>query len=472
MDAVAAARPEDREAADSPAGPAPQPGSEQQADVPVRVKPGELADLLGMEKRLVREHGGFVRYRVLRRVMTVVADGEANRQMLVRKRGSYRRGPQYDRLAQVIGRGLICTDGETWQRQRRLTQPVFSKALLARVAEITARLAAETVDGWEVACERGEPVDVLDEMQNLTMRVIGHALFGRDLKDEFGPAATNSFAATIRTGFQIIAPRGFSPVPLPLWFPTRLRRRFRRHRAIVDRFVSERIDERLADDAGYDDMLGTLIRSYGEHAAAARRELCDQVVNLFFAGFETTGVALAWTWMLLGSNPSAEARFHEELASVLGGRPPATGDLRSLAYTGQLIQESMRMYPPVYSLTRKATEEDEIAGHHVRAGDDIIIPVHAVHHAERYWDQPGTFRPERFGPGAPNYEQRGAYLPFAIGEHRCIGASFAGVEMLTVLAVAGQRVRLRPVAGHAVTAVPAITQRPAGGLPMLVEKRS
>jgi cytochrome P450 len=449
-----------------------KPGSEQQADAPVRVKPGELTDLLGMEKRLAKEHGGFVRYRVLRRVMTVVADREANRQILVRKRDAYRRGPQYDGLAQVIGRGLICTDGETWQRQRKLTQPVFSKALLVRVSEITARLAADTVDGWEAARESGEPIDVLDEMQNLTMRVIGHALFGRDLKDEFGKADVNSFAATIRTGFRIIAPHGFSPVPLPLWFPTRLRRRFRHHRAVVDRFVLDRIDERLADNAAYDDMLSNMIRSYGEGAAAARQELCDQVVNLFFAGFETTGVALAWTWMLLGSNPSEEARFHEELASVLGGRPPATGDLRSLAYTGQLIQESMRMYPPVYSLTRDATEEDEIAGHHVRAGESIIIPIHAVHNAEEYWDQPDKFCPERFAPGAPNHEQRGAYLPFAIGAHRCIGANFATVEMLTVLSVAGQRVRLRPVPGHSVTAVPAITQRPAGGLPMLVEARS
>jgi len=129
------------------------------------------------------------------------------------------------------------------------------------------------------------------------------------------------------------------------------------------------------------------------------------------------------------------------------------------------------MYPPVYSLTRDATEEDEIAGHHVRAGESIIVPIHAVHHNEEYWDQPGTFCPERFGPDAPNHEQRGAYLPFAIGAHRCIGANFATVEMLTVLAVAGQRVRLRPVPGHTVTAVPAITQRPAGGLPMLVEER-
>jgi cytochrome P450 len=447
--------------------------SEQPGDAPVRITLGELqADLLGTQKRLAKEHDGFARYRVLRRVFTLVADAEANQQMFVRKPGTYRRGPQYDRLALVLGRGLICTDGEMWQRQRRLAQPAFGKALLARVADITATVAAETADGWDAARKRGEPVNVLDDMQNLTMRVIGIALFSRDPKNEFGTADSNSFAETIRSGFQIVARRNFSPVPLPLWFPARLHRRFRRSLAIVDRFVSERIDERLADNAGYDDILGDLVRSYGACAAAMRRELRDQVITLFFAGFETTGTALAWTLMLLGRNPSAEARFHEELASVLGGRLPEMEDLKSLAYASQVIQESMRMYPPVYSLTREAADDDEVAGHHVHRGDNIVVPIHALHHMPEYWDQPGAFCPERFAPGRLTDEQRGAYLPFALGQRRCLGASFATVEMLTVLAVVGQRLRLRPVPGHSVAVAPAITQRPAGGLPMLVEEKS
>jgi cytochrome P450 len=331
---------------------------------------------------------------------------------------------------------LICSEGDAWQRQRRMAQPAFGKATLARVVQNTGTLTTQLLADWEQAARRGEPVDVLDDMQHLAMRVIGMALFSRDLENDLqagladtagadarGARGANCFTETVRSGVQVVALRNFSPAPLPLWVPTRLHRRFRRGLAAVDRFVYARIDERLADPGGYDDMLADLVRSYGDQAAAAdtRRELRDQVVTLFFAGFETTAVALAWTWLLLGQHQAAEARFHQELAAVLGGRAPAAEDLKALGYTGHVVQESMRMYSPVYTLTRQVVADDEIAGHQVRAG---------------------------------------------------LGAGFATAEMMTVLAVAGQRVRLRPVSAEPVTIIPAVTQRPAGGLPMLVEMRS
>jgi cytochrome P450 len=317
--------------------------------------------------------------------------------------------------------------------QRRMAQPAFGQATLARVVQNTGTLTTQLLADWEQAARRGEPVDVLDDMQHLAMRVIGMALFGRDLENDLqagltdtagadprGTRGANCFTATVRAGVQVVALRNFSPAPLPLWVPTRLHRRFRRGLAAVDRFVYARIDERLADPGGYDDMLADLVRSYGDQAAAAdtRRELRDQVVTLFFAGFETTAVALAWTWLLLGQHQAAEARFHQELAAVLGGRAPAAEDLKALGYTGQVVQESMRMYSPVYTLPRQVVADDEIAGHQV------------------------------------------------------LGAGFATAEMMTVLAVAGQRVRLRPASAEPVTIIPAVTQRPDGGLPMLVEVRS
>lgn len=464
----------------------PQVGEGQ--DAPIQFSLADMrSDLLGTQRRLATERGGFARYQVLRRVFTLVADADANSQMFVRKAGNYRRGRQYDNLALVIGRGLICSEGDAWQRQRRMAQPAFGKATLARVVQNTGTLTTQLLAGWEQAARRGEPVDVLDDMQHLAMRVIGMALFSRDLENDLqagladtavadarGVRGANCFTETVRSGVQVVALRNFSPVPLPLWVPTRLHRRFRRSLAAVDRFVYARIDERLADADGYDDMLADLVRSYGDQATAAdtRRELRDQVVTLFFAGFETTAVALAWTWLLLGQHQAAEARFHEELAAVLGGRAPAAEDLKALGYTSQVIQESMRMYSPVYTLTRQVMADDEIAGHQVRGGDNVVIPIHALHHMPEYWDSPGSFCPERFAPGELTEQQRAAYLPFSFGQRRCLGAAFATAEMMTVLAVAGQRVRLRPASAEPVTITPAVTQRPAGGLPMLVEVRS
>jgi cytochrome P450 len=449
-------------------------------DVPVRLSLRHLrTDLLGTQKRLVKEHGGFGRYRVLRRVFTLVASGDANQQMLVREPQNYRRGPQYDNLALAIGRGLICSEGADWQRQRKLVQPAFDKALMARVVEITGVLAGRLLASWDGAALRGEPVEVLDDMEDLAVRVIGMALLSRDIRndvsedtDDTATTTANFFTEAMRSGAAVIFRRNISPIPLPLWIPSRLNRRFRRARASVDRFVYELIDDRLRHGGEYDDILRELVRAYGDHAPRMRRELRDQVVTLFFASFETTAAALAWTWLLLSQNPRAEARFHEELARVLGGRAPALHDLKSLTYTSQVIQESLRIYPPVYSLTREAAVDDQICGHKVRRGENIVIPIDVLHHLPEYWDEPAAFRPERFAPGRLTEAQRNAYLPFSLGPRRCLGATFATIEMLTVLSVAGQRVRLRHDPECPVTAMPAVTQRPAGGLRMRVEARS
>jgi cytochrome P450 len=289
-------------------------------------------------------------------------------------------------------------------------QALFDNALGARVVEITGVLTTQLLASWERPRERGEEVDVLDDMQDLAMRVIGMALFSRDIRsalceaaDDTATTTTNCFTEAVRSGAAVILRQNISPVSPPPWLPSRLNRRFRRARAAVDRFVYERIDERLASGGDYDDILGELISAYGDDAPRLRRELRDQVVTLFFAGFETTVVALAWIWLLFSQNPAVEARFHEELDTVLGGRAPLSEDLKALAYTSQVIQESLRIYPPVC--------------------------------------------PERFG------------------------ATFATVEMLTVLAVAGQRVRLRRVAEDPVTAAPAVPARPAVGLRMHVAAR-
>jgi cytochrome P450 len=459
----------------------PSPAGCPVGDVPVRYPVRQLrADLLGIQRRLAAANGGFARYQVLRRVFTLVASAEANRRMFVTEPRNYSRGPQYDNLALLLGRGLITTDGTDWRRQRRLVQPLFDKALLTRVAEITAALTTELVDGWDQVRQRDEQVDLLDDTQELAMRVIGMALFGRDVRGDVfagrgGPAvaAADCFIEAVRSGFSVAFLRNNSPVPVPLWLPTRLHRRFRAALAAVDGYVYERLDERLADPDGYHDILADLVRAYGDAAHRSRRELRDQTVTLFFAAFETTAIAMAWTWLLLSENPDAEARLHEELDQVLGGRAvPTAADLKALGVAQQVVQESLRMYPPVYTLTRTAAADDEICGHQLRRGDNIVIPVHALQHMEQYWEQPAAFCPERFASGRLTDDQRLTYLPFSYGERRCLGASFATTEIVTMLAVAGQRVRLRRDGRCPVVVVPAVTQRPADGTKMRVEARS
>ncbi|MDY7089198.1 MAG: cytochrome P450 [Actinomycetota bacterium] len=426
---------------------------------PVRLRLKRLrADLLGTQKRLVTSRGGFARYRVLHRVFTLLAGADANNRVFFDNLSGYGRGLQHKNLELIIGRGLICTDGEEWRQQRALTQPAFNRALLERVVAITSTLTSELLAGWDRARERGEPVEVFGDMQTLAMRVMSMSLFSHDPQ-----TIDNDFVATVRVGLEVVVRRNLSPVTLPLWFPTTLHRRFRGHLRAVDRFVADRIDERFADNS-LTDILGDLIRSYGVHAPDHRRELRDQVVTLFFAGFETTGSALAWTWLLLSRNEESEARFHEELASVLGGRDPDYDDLSRLTHTRQVVQESLRLHPPVYTLTRRAEVDDGP----VHRGDNVLIPVHALQRMPEYWEDPEVFCPERFAPGRMTEAQRKVYTPFAAGRRKCIGTNFATTEMLTVLAVVGQRVRLRLVDGHSVRPAVAVTQYPAQGLPMYV----
>jgi cytochrome P450 len=308
--------------------------------------------------------------------------------------------------------------------------PTFGASTLARVVDVTVTLTGQLLADWERAAGRGDPVDVLDDMQDLAMRVMGMVLFSRDVRNDLlagGPdaarAPANCFIETARSAAEVATRRRLSPTLLPPWLPGGPHRRFRRGIAAVDRFVYGRIDERLADPDGYDDILADLIRGYGGLAAATamdpRRELRDQAVTLFFAGFETTAAALTATWQLLGDDPAAEARFHRELDDVLGGRAPVMDDLKALGYTGQLVRESIRTHPPVYSLTREAAPSDEIDG---------------------------------------------------LADRRR-GAVFADAEIVAVLAVAGQHVRLRPLTGDPVPAGAANAPLPASGLPMRVEPR-
>ncbi|BEL05826.1 cytochrome P450 [Actinoplanes sichuanensis] len=419
------------------------------------------ADLLGVQRRLLKTHDGFVRLRVLRRVFTLVSRPDVAHRILVSGAPAYRRGFQHRNLGLTIGKGLLVSDGDVWERQRRLTRPVFERAVLGRVVDIAAEATGALVDRWLE--QSSGPVDVLDEMRRLSLRVISLAVFGAELPEQAG-----MFIETARVSLAVASRRNILPLSLPLWAPTRLHRRRRRCLAEVDRFVYARIDERLAGD-GHDDILTRLIRGYGDQAQASRREIRDQVVTLYFAGFETTAAALTLTWLMLGEHPRVADRLRTELVATLGHRHPTYPQLSLLTYTRNTLKESMRLRPPVYTVPRTATADERIGDAHVRRGDDIVVATHVLHSCPTIWEAPQHCRPDRFEPGRLTVEQRRAYLPFGAGPRRCIGESFAMATMMTVLAVVARRVRLRPRDGRPVVPATEVTQFPANGLPMLVD---
>jgi cytochrome P450 len=201
------------------------------------------------------------------------------------------------------------------------------------------------------------------------------------------------------------------------------------------------------------------------------KEVRDQVVTIFMAGHETTAVALTWTWYLLSQHPAEEALFHAELDRVLNGQPPRFEDLARLRYTRMVLEESMRLYPPAHTISRQALEADVVEGRAVRKGSMITIVPWVLHRHRGLWDRSDVFDPERFAPERASARPRFAYIPFGGGPRICIGASFAMTEALIILAMLGQRYRLRLVPGHPVEPIGLITLRPRDGLRMILERR-
>ncbi|MBK7398439.1 MAG: cytochrome P450 [Myxococcales bacterium] len=258
------------------------------------------------------------------------------------------------------------------------------------------------------------------------------------------------------------------------------RRRFRRSVEAIDRIVYRMIRERRAEspEAAPQDLLQSMIAavdSEGDGAGLSEREMRDQLVTLFLAGHETTSHALTWTFYLLSQNPSAERALHEELDRVLGrgreARLPTFEDLPQLPYTEMVLKESMRIYPPVYLLARRAAEDVEIGGYVIPKGSELVLWVYLTHHDARWFPEPEAFRPERFTPEAEASLPKNAYVPFGAGPRACIGKTFAMIEARLLLATIAQSFRLEHAEGHRVAMNPRVTLNPKHGMKMVARAR-
>lgn len=387
------------------------------------------------------------------------------REVLVTRASSFdKTHSAFASLAQVLGEGLLTSDGETWKRQRRMVQPAFAHARLAGYASIMGEEARRTLAGWR----DGEVREMSGEMMELTLRVVSRTLFGHDVTP--GHIADVGHAMKL---FQDVLVR---QDPFPAWVPTPRRRRFAASLAALDGMTYGIIAARRASPArGHTDLLQMLVDAVdeeGDGGHLSEKELRDQLVTLFLAGHETTSHALTWTLYLLSQNPEAERALHAELDAVLAGRDPGYDDLARLPYTGQVVEESMRLFPPVYSLARKAREDTEIGGFPVPAGSEVILWLYMTQRDPRWFPEPGAFRPERFAPEEEAKRPKLAYLPFGSGPRACIGKVFAMVEARLLLATLAQRYRFELVRGHRVAVKPRITLVPKHGMKMIVRGRA
>jgi len=436
-------------------GPPPGPGRRGS----LRMIGERRRDPIGMFERLRDEHGPFVRFRMGPMDMYLVTEPDLVQQVFTTYASRVKKGRILEGARVVLGDGLLTAEGEHHRRQRRLIQPAFHHERLEGYARIMTRRGAEAADRWS----DGEVIDAFREMSALTMGVVGEALFGTELGDEFG--RVEEALVDVFRGFDLLM-LPFSGVRTRI--PTRTVRRFHAAKADLDRIVDGVIAERRADGRDRGDLLSMLLAAQDAEDGAAMTddEVRHEVMTLFAAGLETTANALTFTWYLLARHPEAEARLRAEAAAL--DRDPGLGDLPRLPYAQRVLNESLRLYPPGWMLARRCLEEIPLGGHVIPEGGLVLMPPYLLHRDPRFWPEPERFDPDRWeeGRGAPPH--RFSYFPFGAGTRKCIGASFANVEAALLLAVIARRARLEAVSDEPLELHPQITLRPRGGVPMRV----
>ncbi len=373
-------------------------------------------------------------------------------------------------LEPALGNGLLISEGDFWRRQRRIMAPAFHHNHLAQATHMMVRRARQRVERWRTPGERGEPLDIAHEMMSLTMEIVAEALFSSEIAnstDELGRAVT------ILSG-SLGTPNPIDILGFPEWFPRWRSRRTHSALARLDRTIYGIIAARRATQEGPDDLLGLLLTARDEETGEGMtdRQLRDEVITFFAAGHETTALALTWTLYLLSRHPGIERALHDEVDSALGEGETTFADVEALSFTRMVIEEAMRLFPPVHSFSRVAIADDEVGGHAIRAGSVVTISPYLTHRNPRLWEDPLRFDPKRFTPDRVKARHRFAYLPFGGGPRICIGRGFATMEACAVLAVIARAYRLRMVPGHQVEAHGGITLRPRYGLLMALEPRS
>ncbi len=422
-------------------------------------------DVLGLVLESAATYGDVARCRLGPQVVHLLNHPDHVGQVLQKRAANYDKNTRSSAsIKSVTGESLLTCNGEAWKRQRRMDQPAFHHRQIAGFAERMTGAAASMLSNWRAS---GGPLDISSEMARLTYSIVGQTLFSFN---------TGHDAATVERAMRVILPHVFGRLGnflnWPDWLPTPANRSFRRSLAEVDHVVYRIIDQhRRAQECGEPDadLLAMLmsVRDGETGAGLDDSQLRNETITFLLAGHETTANALTWIFYLLSQHPEVERRLAEEITTVLGGRTPTLEDVPKLAYTKMVIQESMRLYPPIWIIERRVIEEDIIGGYTLPAGSAVVISPYALHRHPEFWERPEEFDPSRFQSPPP-----AAYIPFGAGPRFCIGNEFAMLEAHLITVMVMQAFQLRLVPGHPVEPLPDITLRSKHGMMMTLHEIS
>jgi cytochrome P450 len=364
--------------------------------------------------------------------------------------------------ARVFGEGLLTSEGDVWKRQRKLTNPAFMLSAVRGHADCMVSYTTRLMQDWRP----GQTRVISDEMVRLTLAIIARTLFDVDVEQEARPLRRILESVLDYYGDPL------NSLLLPPWFPSPANLRLRRSMRALDELIAGLIEQRRHRAGEGSELLSRLLSARDEDGSQmSDRQLRDELVTLGFAGHKTTAAALTYCFYLLAQSPEVEAQLLDELAAVLGDRPPTAEDYSRLSFTQCVVKEALRLYPPSWGIGREAVRDVEVGGYHVPKGTQLLLVQWVVHRDGRWFAEPGCFRPQRWQGDLEERLPRCAYFPFGDGPRICIGGHFAMLEIVLILAAIARRFRLTLVPGQKFKLVPSITLWPKPGIRMVLGER-
>jgi cytochrome P450 len=375
------------------------------------------------------------------------------KRVLVSNHRNYTKGVGLDRVKILLGNGIMTSEGDFWKRQRYMMQPMFHRRVVTEFSRLIDDCTEGFIRKWEAQAARGELVNVTEDMSELTLEIVLRSIFGPDFDRLANLEGGNPFDVVTKEQARNL----------------QFAYKFRQLGKVIAALVKRRRETR----EDHPDFIGMLMNARDKETgdAMGERELVDEVMTLVVAGHETTASALNWTWYLLSQHPEVEAKLHAELDAAPVESAPPLAQMESLAYTHQVIDEALRLYPPGWILSRRTIGPDMLAGYDIPPGTSVMLSPYVLHRHPQFWKDPNKFWPERFAPEHEADRPRFAYMPFAAGPRHCIGETLALYEMLMHLYKVARRYRLTYVADRPVELEAQINLRTKHPLFMRLERR-
>lgn len=388
------------------------------------------------------------------------------RDLLVTNHSKFIKGRALQRAKGLLGEGLLTSEKEFHLRQRRMIQPAFHRARINEYAKSMIEFGEKMADEWK----DGESRDIDKEMMRLTLWIVGKTLFSANVEDSANEVGTAMTTIVSMFNFMLLP---FSEILEKLPLPPI--KRLKKARKTLDEVIYKIIDERRASGEDKGDLLSMLLLAQDEETGGAMtdKQVRDECLTLFLAGHETTANALTWTFYLLSQNAEAERKFHAELDEILGDRPITPEDYGKLKFTEQILAESMRLFPPAWTVGRLATEDHEFNGFQIPKKSLVLASQFVMHHDARFWENAEDFIPERWEKlSIKEAGNKFIYFPFSKGVRNCVGENFAWMEGVLLLAILGGKWKLSLAPEQKIALHPMITLRPKYGMKMKIEERN